>query len=375
MSGPRPVHLKRRGAVYAVRFRLPQDLAKRLEVTELQRSLQTKEVVEARQQCLAATIWFRQVIEQLRQDPAATRRDLERMARAYFDHRVERNHVRSVRGDHFADADLAEQLELTQARLAELDEQLRRNDFDRSTEVLAENFLGRLSSSIQEVRTSTRALAAGLAARAERQQLRYLQHQLTSPGQEFLSDDALFSRGMTPPLDLRPQWSPATRQQEDFNLGAEHADPTLGEVSAQFLARKKAKGRGASQVTELARAAGWLMEVLGRDTPMSCIRRKQLRSFRDDLERLDVTLRGQTVPFKARLTNEVGDRIKTVTAQRYWLGISQMFAWAQEEFDLADNPAAGLRMESNSQQFRQSPAAYSREELESHRPFIQRGRF
>ncbi|MEP6785466.1 MAG: DUF6538 domain-containing protein [Sphingomonadales bacterium] len=84
MSGPRPVHLHRRGAVYAVRFRIPLDLCVSLGVVELRRSLQTADFDEARRRCLKATIWFRATMDKLRANLTASRADLEYAAQVFF---------------------------------------------------------------------------------------------------------------------------------------------------------------------------------------------------------------------------------------------------------------------------------------------------
>src|SRR5665213_2335570 len=83
-GGARPAHLGRRGAVYFVRFRLPGTLANRLGLAEIQKSLQTKDLMEARRRCLRATAWFSMTMEKLSAMVNPTRADLEQAARAFF---------------------------------------------------------------------------------------------------------------------------------------------------------------------------------------------------------------------------------------------------------------------------------------------------
>ena len=100
MTGRRSSHITRRGAVYWVRFRLPQDLAKRLECVELRKSLGTKDLATAKQRCLAASLWFRATLDALRAMPSPTAADLAKahpaakrrddaLSRARFDFRWE----------------------------------------------------------------------------------------------------------------------------------------------------------------------------------------------------------------------------------------------------------------------------------------------
>lgn len=66
MAGIRLAHLARRGAVYLVRFRLPHDLAARLGMLELHRSLHTADSRLAKARCLEARRWFQATVEELR---------------------------------------------------------------------------------------------------------------------------------------------------------------------------------------------------------------------------------------------------------------------------------------------------------------------
>lgn len=84
-GGLRPRHLLRRGAVYAVRFRIPADLAAKLGMVVLQKSLHTKDFGEAKRRCQTATTWFQAAMRQLRVMASPTKSDLEDAARAFFE--------------------------------------------------------------------------------------------------------------------------------------------------------------------------------------------------------------------------------------------------------------------------------------------------
>jgi hypothetical protein len=84
MSGPRPVHLTRRGAIYAVRFRVPADLVTALGIVELRRSLFTADPALARRRCASTTAWFDSLMQEYRRMKRPTRKDFEEQANRYF---------------------------------------------------------------------------------------------------------------------------------------------------------------------------------------------------------------------------------------------------------------------------------------------------
>ena len=329
---------------------MPRDLAERFATPELQRSLGTKDPRLARQRCLLATAWFREMVEILRRDTGATRSDLDRMAERYFASRIGQIDERRLND---ADGDIAYQLELTRSRIEELDEQLKSNQFDPSVRVIADTLLKALQTTRTAIESGEALYAEQAAARAERQQLRYLAHQLTMPTAEFQSDD--FRIG---PAPTRPRAD--IEVQEDFNL---KPMPSLHEAAVQLIARKRAAGRGASHISELERALGWLQEVVGPDCPIDQISKGTMRSFRDDLERIDTRHRGQALPFKARLTEDPGHQIKSATSQRYWRSIQMLFDFARDELDLEVDPTNGLRMETRAGQRVDSPEAFDLAEV------------
>lgn len=329
---------------------MPRDLAERFATPELQRSLGTKDPRLARQRCLLATAWFREMVEILRRDTGATRSDLDRMAERYFASRIGQIDERRLND---ADGDIAYQLELTRSRIEELDEQLKSNEFDPAVSVIADKLLKALETTREAIAGSEALYAEQAAARAERQQLRYLAHQLTTPTGEFHSDD--FRIGPAPSTARAN-----TDVSDDFNL---KPMPSLREAAMQLMARKQAAGRGASHISELKRALGWLQEVVGGDRPIDQISKSTIRSFRDDLGRIDTRHRGQALPFLARLTDDTGHQIKSATSQRYWRSIRMFFAFARDELDLEVDPTSGLRMEARAGQRVDSPEAFDLAEV------------
>ena len=200
MSGPRPTHLTRRGAVYVVRFRLPADLARRTGVDELRRSLFTKDLAEARCRCLLASDWFSRAVEQLRQMKDVSRSDLEGAARQFFGKlREEVDQPRDLPADNY-DQELDFQLSSSRDLIGELDDQLRSNRYSPGVQWTANELVRLVGATLPELTEQLRLVAMQLAARAEREQMEYLTHQLTNPASVFAPSDQLFLPGtFTPP--------------------------------------------------------------------------------------------------------------------------------------------------------------------------------
>lgn len=359
MSGPRPVHLSRRGAVYVARFRLPSDLAKRLGIAEVRRSLLTKDLAEARRRCLLAAAWFSTAVEQLRGMTDLSRSDLEKAVRVFFERlQQEVDQPREIPADHF-DREVDFQLEATRNRIAVLDGQLIANQFSPAVQWNAEELVRLLGATLPDLTEQLRLVAMQLAARAEREQMQYLTHQLTSPATVFAPSDQLFLPGAptsSPTALHSPQITPTT------------SGKTLSEASAEYLRKKKIKGVGLSQITELERSLGWLQEVLGADRRLPTVTKDEMRTFRDDLERLEVSLRGRRAPFKDRLTNDPTKQIRSVTSTRYWKAIQSFFEWCTVELSLPADPTLGLKIEKRKHEQPESPEPFSEDEL---RKFLQ----
>jgi integrase len=359
VSGPRPPHLTRRDAVYVVRFRLPADLAKRTGVGELRRSLFTKDLAEARRRCLLASEWFGHAVEQLREMKTVSRSDLEGAARQFFGTlRDEVDQPRDFPDDHY-DQELDFQLASTRDHIGKLDDQLRSNRYSPGVEWTANELVRLLGATLPDLTEQLRLVAMQLAARAEREQMQYLTHQLTSPATVFAPSDQLFLPGAptsSPPAFHSPQITPVP------------SGKTLSEASAEYLRKKKIKGVGLSQITELERSLGWLQEVLGADRRLPTVTKDEMRTFRDDLERLEVSLRGRRAPFKDRLTNDPTKQIRSVTSTRYWKAVQSFFEWCTVELSLPSDPTLGLKIEKRKHETPESPEPFSEDEL---RKFLQ----
>lgn len=352
MSGPRPTHLYRRGAVYCVRFRLPSDVSRSVRVQEVRKSLHTKDLAVARRRCLAAATWFQTLMERLRLMPSPTRSDLENAARLFFANlqmEVDARRLDRTRPDLDADERSAQGDERIQA----LDAQLIANDFDVWVRRNAAAMCQGAALDTDHMDEASKQIARSLAARAERAKWEYLAHQLAAPATVFVSADALW--GEKPVAVLPPSATTAAA------LSAE----TVESASQAYLERKRIENLGDSHITELERSLGWLKEHVGGTTPLAVVQPEQMREVRDGIERIDVRLRGRPASFHQRQTNAIEHRIKSVTAQRYWKSLQAFFEWAVDERLIASSPAAGYKIAKRKGEGRRSPEALSADELKA----------
>lgn len=319
--------------MYIVRFRIRASLRDRLAMAELSRSLHTSDHRIARARCLRATCWFRDTVDRLGRMTAPTRSDLERAAVAFFNDlaaQVERREGFDL--DNYA-AEVDFNLTESRRRIAELDVQLSANTFDSVVVAAAEGVLHAAGFSDETVSDALPTIARRLAARAEREQLALLVHSLTAPGKAYRHGDQLFEqpdRGFSSPGNPVP---------------AASATIPLREAGATYLKRKVHRDLTQTHIDELKRALGWLEQRFGPDRMIGTIKKVELARFRDDVARLDLRMRGRTLPFDARLTNDQAHQVKSVTAERYWRSVQGLFAWAESEGVIPDDPASTLKLE------------------------------
>lgn len=350
----RPIHLTRRGAVYAVRFRLPIDLASRLAMTELRKSLHTSDIALARKRCLQATVWFRAEVERLRRMATPTRTDLEEAARTYFAALArELDQPRPFDPDYL-ELDVAMNVEASCKDMADLEIELKANAFGGGVRLAAADMLAGIGIDPESLDPKTQVVAYQLAARAIRAQLQLFVHQLQNPAGEFVMPDPVFRDAPKDPALILPLTAAPSRS---MMPGA-----GLGAAMKDYLA-KKSLAVGQSQHDEIARALKWLGETVGTETPLSSIAKERLRGFRDDLARIDVTLRGRDMPFAQRMTNVPERQIRSVTSARYWKSVQAFFAWCEAEGLRQDDPSTGLKIVAKKGEKPHSPEPFSQEEL------------
>lgn len=351
--GSRPLHLSRRGAIYLVRFRIPILLTDKLEMVELRKSLHTASPQEARRRCLRATVWFRQTMEKLDQNPAANRALLEEAAIAFFaELAAEIDQPRDFHHDDFENI-VAMNVEATRDRIDELQTQLVTRKFERAAEIGGEKLAAAIGQEFGEMGSAARQGAMELAARAETEQMRLLIHLLTSPATRYQPADGLF----------QPRARPLERAVAVAVASTAEAQISLRAATAQYLSIKAAQKVGPSQIEEIGRALRWLGEEIGVDTPLAAILKSDLRDVRTDFARLDSTKRGRAMPFKDRLSDDPARQISSYSATRYRRSIQAFFRWAFEEDHIAQDPAATLKIAVKKGEVKRTPAPFSNDEL------------
>jgi integrase len=291
----------------------------------------------------------------LRRQPSPSREALERAASQFFSQlAAEIDQPRPFDPERF-DEQLAWNVECTRNRRRELDEQLAANTFDDAVKLAASKLVAGTGSELARLSDRERLFALQLAARAERQQMQLLIHNLTHPHKRFTPDDQVFA-------DTRPQ--PAAPHAAQPVAGGTRDDTmTLRQAVTIYLRRMSARRLGQSHVNEVGRALAWLQERHGDTRPVGSITKAELRKFRDDICRVDVTLRGRSAKFDARLTHLEANQIASETAQRYWRSVQNLFAWAWAEGLAPHDPSAGLKLEARRGEVRRSPPPFSMDEL------------
>lgn len=352
MSGPRPTHLGRRGAIYFVRFRIPVRLVARLGMVEFRRTLHTSDAQVARSRALRARVWFEANMQRLAAVPSLTRRDLEEAAQQFFTELAsELDQPRDFDPDR-VDEEVDLNIDASRRRSAELLDQLRGNNFDGNVRTAAEEIARRAGIEFTTLTERQQLSTLQLAARAQKVQMELFIHLLSDPSRAFEPPDKLF---VIPAGEERMPQSPAAH--------VENEGPALEDVVGSFIRRKIARGLSQSQIDENTRALGWLKERFGAKRAVSSISKRELATFRDDIARLDVTLRGRGAAFQDRLTNNPSDQIKSVTALRYWRTVQALFAWAAAEGFAQDDPSSGLVMELRKGEKKRTPPPFSEVEL------------
>jgi hypothetical protein len=234
-------------------------------------------------------------MENLASMQSPSRADLEAAARTFFTHLAkEVDRPRDFPVGEVAQA-VAYNVMLSQERIAELERQLVSNEFDGETRQLAEALSASLSVALPDLDDHSVLVAKQLAARVARQQMVYFIHLLTQPTRTFVPDDDVFGPVQGPRLEPTEPLGPLPAAPT-----AKHG-PSLADLTATYLRKKELRGLGQSQIDETARLLGWLNEEIGGSIPVAAIARDALRSFRDNLMRIDVTLRGRAGKFRDRL--------------------------------------------------------------------------
>ena len=283
-----------------------------------------------------------------------TRADLENAARTHFTRlAADLDRPRDIPSDP-AEYQHSEAYRdhLREERLTALKSQLAANQYDGNVELNARAISSLLGLDYDQLDQQKLVQISHLAVRAEVAQAELYRHQLTSPLESFEPTDKLFGILAGAPT-------------QDATASAGTVGPThsLKKLTETYIATKRAKGITEHQIAEISRVFRWLLEVAGTDVAAAGVTRQLLRGFRTDLARIDVRLRGRKLPFKARLTDELEERIKYQTAVRYWNATQAFFAWSASEGFIDASPSIGLAMDKPKVVIQRSPPSFTTDEL------------
>ena len=352
----RPAHLERRGAVYYVRFRIPNHLIERLGKSDFRRTLGTKDYRTACRRCAAVTAWFERATEGLGEMVMLDRTALEEAANAYFAHLVREVDLPRELPDDNYDAALAFQIEASENEAERLTDRLTAQSYTDADFDAARSMLNQIGVMFDELDRHDRFAALNHVVRAKRQQMRFLLHGLQAPASRFVPDDDMFGTANTTIAAhaYLPNVPRAPRVvQPDLTLG------TMASKYNDYLLRTERQG---STRDETARVLRWLQEEIDPATPVETITHENARTFRDCLLALGTGAQGRNLPFRQRVALPGQENLKFVTRQRYWRFATKFFRWLEAEYRIPD-PTKGLLFEGGRNELRRSPDPFSMEEL------------
>jgi integrase len=286
--------------------------------------------------------------------PEASVHDLEVAANAYFHFlKSDADQPRDFDPEHFEE-DVAMSVEASRARMDALDHQLTCNQFDAMVEHAAGRIARKAGGTLSNLSPVLRLRANQLAALAEREQMRFLIHALTTPALPFHTGVPAFQAS---PAVLASGREPAS--------GSHTRDSgnTVAWCIERHLERRKRARLGTSTLEEVGRALEWLAEHLGPDTPIGRVTPAEMRAFRDGVERLDVRFRGKSRAFSDRQTADPQHQIQPQTAQRYWASVVAFFADCVAEGYTEANPALGMKTLRPRGVKKRTPPPFTRDEL------------
>lgn len=284
--------------------------------------------------------------------PAPSRFDLEKAARQFFDQLVqELDRPRDFPEDDW-DNQIAHQIELSRERIGALDRQLVTRLFDQKIKVRAATLVEEMGNALEGLDEADQNYAMQITARAERESLELLIHQLLKPARIYDVTDHLFRSEVNETTSVSA--TPST-------AGTSAA---LQDTIERYLGWLKKKNLSQSRVDETSRVLEWLVQRVGNDRFIGDIDKSEMRQFRDDIERLNGSLQGRKAPFNERQTNNPKDQIKSVTAIRYWRSITGFFSWAHEEGHGPSDPTNGLKIAAKKGETKRTPEPFDQAELE-----------
>ena len=283
---------------------------------------------------------------------APSRSDLVRAARQFFDQLVEElDRPHNFPEDDW-DNQIAFQVELSRERIGQLDRQLVTKVFDPKIQIRTASVVEEMGCELEALVKADQNHAMQLIARAERERLELLIHQLLEPAREFKVKDELF-------LSHGPA---AAVPSSAMSQGV--MPVSLQTAIDQYLDHLRKKNLSQSRVDETACVMDWLLQRFGSERLIGHIDKSAMRQFRHDIKRLDGNLQGKKVPFNERQTDDTERQIKSVTSIRYWRSVTGFIAWAYGEDLSTFHPTSGLKISAEKGETKRTREPFQTVELE-----------
>lgn len=335
-------HLKRRGAVYHFRLRVPADLAALIGRPELARSLKTADPALARRLGAAASHCAHRLFADLRDNPGMSPDQINALVRRF--HETELNEYRELailasfspraaERKGIEDRHRPNYLRMLAGDLA--------NDRTLLVQALAEEIIEREGLTIERNSDAYRALCKGLL-RGWIDALRKIE-----AGEIDITDTALLPPA---PAPSTPAAAPAAAPVTSMRALSPDGLKTLSELLPDFL---KKRGLSSRTEKEVHVAVRMVEEFFGGPKPIAEISKHDMIRYRRLLEDApaNATQRfpGLTLPEAVATNKKRAAPFPTMGAKvisdKWVAHLKTILNWAVSEGAIPDNPAAGVKIE------------------------------
>ncbi|WP_147366987.1 DUF6538 domain-containing protein [Aurantiacibacter zhengii] len=335
MSGSRAPHLKRRNGIYHLRMRVPDRLRDRVGRQEVCRSLQTYSPTVARRLAASVSTRVMETFKVIDENTNVTPEQARKLIQACFaDIRREVDERPPfVPETHRPDLEIDEQLNLSDAEIARLHDELECRAFSAKTESAARAAFALHGIDLQLIAPNSRDRLLDGFTRLLVEYRRLEQTRLVDPLADYQPSDPLFR-------ELLPN-----QFAEAPVVG--HVGPKVGGAIADYLAAKQPSWAKKTFVAR-SKQLGYLRDFLGHQRSLTAVKAADIRQFRNALTMLRANRgRAREMTFHERLTENTGARVSNKSASIIFEPAKAFFRWAKEEEGiLTENPAADVRWQS-----------------------------
>jgi integrase len=313
-------------------MRVPFDLADRVGLVEVKRSLGMGRLADARLFGPLITANLTRAFAMIRTEQPDRSRCNAIINRCFDVLLSEADRIfipRTAEVDH----ELAAQEVMSDDRLTELEHQIASRKLTDALRFSAERRLQQLGLDSPKLAPAELDLVTLGLLRAQAEQERLIQFRLREP---------LLPYSPTDPLALSD--TPFTSR---HYVGARHGEPigpTVGDAVATYLSAKRASWRAKTYGTN-SQKLSFLVQHLGGPTPITSVTPGDVRTYRDQVKTLRLNHRcGAGTSFVERQTASEEHRIKPKTAAAIYEAAKSFFRWARSEGYIDVNPAQDIAL-------------------------------